>query len=620
MTEAESRPIELGFDRDSGVSDRLLWSRLSKATSREDFAAIWLQLQARIIKDVRVGVLILGEVERGPFVPVGMFPQKAAVSADLSVAAETALAERKGTVCDRPAGERSEASQCIALPILIDDELYGVAAFDLVPRSAEALSEAARRLQWGASWIEVLVRRRSLLPNSQLVEIMDMVASVMEAPSLAVALQGLVVELARVVKVEWAACGLVARGGNIRVDAISQTIATTRKAAVFGATAAAMQEAFDQRSLVQLPEDRDAFPVVTRAHRLLAEAVSAGGIFSAPIVRNDAILGILTIVARSGEEVPAQSRDFCRLLATMIGPALDLKQRDDRWIGAKVGAAFLDVLKKLVGPRHPLWKLAAVAAVAAAAYLSLGTAVYRVTAAATVEGSVQRAITAPIAGYIADQGPRAGDRVAKGETLARLDDREFQVERSRWASEREQRLREYQQAFADGDRSRVQVLKAEIEQSQAHIDLLDQQLARVELKAPIDGIVVRGDLSQMIGAPVQRGEVLFEIAPLNDYRIILKVDERDTDEIREGQPGELILSSLPSMVLPMHVTKITPVSITEEGHNLFRVEAALDQPNPAIRPGMQGYGKVEIGRRNVSEIASARLLQWLRMTIWRFQF
>ncbi len=619
MTEADRSPLDIGFDRDSGISDRLLWSRLSKATGREEFAAIWLQLQARLIKDVRVGVLILGPAEAGPFMPVGLFPAKASVTPDLSIAAETAIEERKGTVCDRPAGDRSEASQCIALPILIDDELHGVAAFDLVPRSAEALAEAARRLQWGAAWVEILVRRQSLLPSAQLVEVMDIVASVLEAPSLSVALQGLAVEVARVLKAEWAACGLVRRGGNVHVEAMSQTISTSRKPAIFGAATAAMQEAVDQRSLVVLPEDEGAFPVVTRAHRLLGEAVAAGGLLSIPIARHDTIIGVLTVVARAGETISPRHRDFCRLLATLIGPALELKQRDDRWIGAKVGASLLDLLHRLVGPRHLLLKLGAVAAVAAAAYLSVGTAMYRVTAAATVEGSVQRAIAVPIAGYIAEQGPRAGDRVTRGEMLARLDDREFQVERSRWVSEREQRLREYQQAFADGDRSRVQVVKAEIEQSQAHIDLIDQQLARVELRAPIDGIVVRGDLSQMIGAPVQRGEVLFEIAPLNDYRIILKVDERDSDEIREGQAGELILSSLPSLSLPMHVTKITPVSITEEGHNLFRVEAALDQPNPAIRPGMQGYGKVTIGERNVTEIASARLLQWLRMTIWRFR-
>ncbi len=428
MTELESRPLEIGYDRDAGVSDRLLWSRLSRATSREEFAAIWLQLQARMLKEVRVGVLILGKAESGPFMPAAMFPPKAAVSPDLSVAAETALAERKGTVCDRPAGERSEASQCIALPILIDGELHGVAAFDLVPRSAEALAEAGRRLQWGAAWVEVLIRRQTLLPNGQLVEIMDVVAAVMEAPSLSVAVKGLSVELARVLKAEWAACGLVRRGRMSHVEALSQTVATSRKPGLIGAAETAMQEAFDQRGLVQLPEDREAFRVVTRAHKLLAEAAGGGGLVSVPIARGDTILGILTVVARAGAEFSAGDRDFCRLLASMVGPAIELKQRDDRWIGAKLGASLQDLLARLIGPRHTLLKLGAVLLVAAAAYLSLGTATWRVTAQATIEGSVQRAVAAPIAGYIAAQGPRAGDSVAKGEVLARLDDREFQVE------------------------------------------------------------------------------------------------------------------------------------------------------------------------------------------------
>ena len=32
--------------------------------------------------------------------------------------------------------------------------------------------------------------------------------------------------------------------------------------------------------------------------------------------------------------------------------------------------------------------------------------------------------------------------------------------------------------------------------------------------APIPGVIVSGDLSQAIGAPVERGQVLFELAPL----------------------------------------------------------------------------------------------------------
>ena len=620
MSGAEGRIVERAFDRVSGPSDQLLWSRLSKATNREDFAATWLQLQARTLQHARTGVLILGAADKGPYAPVGVFPPRTALSADLSVTAETALADRKGVLSDRAAGERSEAAQCIAMPILLDEQLHGVVAFQLEPRSPEALSEAARRLQWGVAWVEVLIRRGSLLPNRQLVDILDTVAAVMEAPSLAVALQGLVVEMTRVLQAEWVSCGLVRRGTHVHVAALSQAITTSRRQQVVTATASAMQEAFDQAGVIAFPEDKEALPVVTRAHRLLAETVGAGAVLSVPVVVEARIVGVLTVVARAGADIAAGERDFCRLAAATLGPVIDVKRRDDRWIGTKVAIATGQQLHKIIGPRHTLLKLGTAAVLATAAYLSVGTAMDRVTAAATVEGAVQRAVAAPIAGYIAAQGPRAGDKVAHDDVLAKLDDREFQIERARWTSEREQRLREYQQAFADGERPRLQVLKAEIEQSQARIDLLDAQIAHVELRAPIDGIVVKGDLSQMVGAPVQRGEVLFEIAPLDDYRIILKVDERDADDVAVGEKGALILSSLSALPLPLHVTKLTPVSSAEEGRNVFRVEAALDEGSPAIRPGMQGYGKIDIGRRKVAGILSARLVQWLRMTVWRFWF
>ena len=50
-----------------------------------------------------------------------------------------------------------------------------------------------------------------------------------------------------------------------------------------------------------------------------------------------------------------------------------------------------------------------------------------------------------------------------------------------------------------------------------------------------DGIVIKGDLSQNLGAPVQRGEVLMVLAPNDSFRLILEVDEADIAAVRPGQ-------------------------------------------------------------------------------------
>lgn len=166
----------------------------------------------------------------------------------------------------------------------------------------------------------------------------------------------------------------------------------------------------------------------------------------------------------------------------------------------------------------------------------------------------------------------------------------------------------------------MRILGAQIEQAKARSALLAEQLARTRLQAPFDGVVVSGDLSQSIGAPVSRGDLLFEVAPLDSYRVILKVDERDIAAVEPGQRGRIALAGLPRQPLPVAVTKITPVAVAEEGHNQFRVEAGLDAPPAAtlelLRPGMQGIGKIDIGERNLFWIWTHRLGHWLRLWWW----
>ncbi|MCP3987043.1 MAG: HlyD family secretion protein, partial [bacterium] len=144
------------------------------------------------------------------------------------------------------------------------------------------------------------------------------------------------------------------------------------------------------------------------------------------------------------------------------------------------------------------------------------------------------------------------------------------------------------------------------------------QLARARIVAPFAGIVVAGDLSQEIGGAVRRGEPLFEIAPLDEYRVILKVDEAQIADLEVGQRGELLATALPGTPFPLVVTRITPVAETHDGLNTFRVEAELEQASTRLRPGMEGVGKIDIGQRRLVWIWSRSLIEWFRLWSWRW--
>ena len=230
---------------------------------------------------------------------------------------------------------------------------------------------------------------------------------------------------------------------------------------------------------------------------------------------------------------------------------------------------------------------------------------------------MQRAITAPINGYVKQANFRAGDYVKKGQVIGRFDDRDLKLERVKLASQREQYIRQYREAMANHERAQAEIVSAQIAQSEAQLALVDEQLARTLMVAPFDGLIVSGDLSQSLGSPVERGQVLFEIAPRDDYRVALQIDERDISQVAVGQHGELTVASIPGKRFGFAVSKVTPVNTAKEGRNFFRVEASLSQPpGPRLRPGMEGVGKIDIDERKLVWIWTHRFTDWVRLTLW----
>jgi hypothetical protein len=134
--------------------------------------------------------------------------------------------------------------------------------------------------------------------------------------------------------------------------------------------------------------------------------------------------------------------------------------------------------------------------------------------------------------------------------------------------------------------------------------------------APFSGVVVTGDLSQKLGSPVKQGDVLFEIAPLDTYRIVLQVDERDISSMVIGQKGNLRLSSVPERAFAFTVLNVTPVATAKEGRNYFRVEARFAETPSHLRPAMEGVGKIDIDRRRLVWIWTHEALDWVRLKLW----
>jgi multidrug efflux pump subunit AcrA (membrane-fusion protein) len=355
---------------------------------------------------------------------------------------------------------------------------------------------------------------------------------------------------------------------------------------------------------------------VIRAHAELAQQHGSGALCSIPLSHGEQVLGALTLERPADRPFDPLTVELCEGLAALAGPVLEIQRRDDRWLVAKATETCRTWLAHLIGPRHVALKLAVAGAVAVVLFFAFAKGDFRVSATTTLEPEIRRAAVAPFNGYIAEARMRAGDVVRQDQVLAALDDREMRLERLKWLSQHEQLVKQYRQAMAKHEAAQVRILTAQIDQAKAQLTLLEEQLSRTRVVAAFNGVIVTGDLSQMLGSPVERGQVLFEIAPLEAYRLILQVDERDIADVSVGQRGQLLLSAFPEEPQPFRVEKVTPVSTAREGRNYFRVEAQLENTPKRLRPGMEGVGKIEVDRRLLIWIWTRQAIDWLRLKLW----
>jgi len=580
-------------------------------------AQSWLEQQCKLIQGVTSGVLMLGVPENGAFSPVACWPEGSTTSPTLLAIARKAMEKKRGVVTSTPDKSQSKRRQrdTIGYPLVIKDQLIGIVALEI-----DTLPEASRRsvtqlLKLGTVWLEMLIDQHTTTDRQNLITVLEMAALSLEHKRFQVAATALATELAMRMDCKRATIGFL-HGEHIYIQAMSHSARIDTRTNLARGIAAVMEEAIDQDMVIAYPVNQDNSVTIARAHEELVRQQGNGAICTIPLIDDGTIIGALTLERDGDQPFDIQTIELFRQIAAMVGPALELKRRDDRWLLGKAGESLRQLLAKLLGPRHIVMKLATTACIALVVFMALVDSQYRVTADAALEGQVQRAVVAPIDGYINSSDIRAGDIVQTGQLMGELDDKDLKLEYEKLTSEKNQHIREQRSAMAAHERAEASILSAQIEQSRAQLRLVEEQLERLHIVSPFDGVVVSGDLSQSLGSPVARGDVLFEVAPLDAYRLILKVNENDVRTINVGQTGKLRLSSIPGDTLPISIAKITPVAEASEGSNYFRVEARLHSEPAQLRPGMEGVAKIEIGERKLAWIWTHKLVDWLRLWAW----
>ncbi|MFN6111911.1 MAG: efflux RND transporter periplasmic adaptor subunit [Planctomycetota bacterium] len=293
-------------------------------------------------------------------------------------------------------------------------------------------------------------------------------------------------------------------------------------------------------------------------------------------------------------------------IASQFGPAWALVQRTNQAWYQSLGKALIDYCP--VGVRKHLW------------LLTLGLVgllccpfPHQVSCHNELHPVQRRFLAAPFECVLESVLARSVYLVEKDQLLARMDGSVLQLERSGLQAQLAAALKKRDSALASGNIAESQIARSEARRCESQLALVDSKLSRLELRSPIAGVVVSGDMDKVEGARLEMGKTLFEVAPLEKMMVELQVPETDARHVQEGQTARMKFNAYPFRSWEGKVARVHPRSELVGESNVFIAEVELDNDDGTLRPGMKGWGKVAAGWRPLGWI-------WLHHAWERFRY
>ncbi|TVQ34273.1 MAG: HlyD family efflux transporter periplasmic adaptor subunit [Phycisphaeraceae bacterium] len=618
--------------READISQQQEAARLADELLRldgtpEQFLASLAEVQRRLADSESGAILRLGSDGVAHVLALSPTPASGdpgpAWLADAGECAKRAVSESRAVVVslfenDELYGQEP-SRHLIVVPLGAQESLHIVGAFVVRTRNKDDLNRRRERLEITRGLLSLYEMRSALQKNSDdggrlrmSLEIMSAVSAQSRAKAACMAICN---EAGGRLGCERVSVGFL-KGRVIQLAAMSHTEKIIRKMRLVQELESVMEECFDQDVEVLVPAPEDA-PGVNRVAKEFARENGPAAVCSLPLRVGGDPVGVLTLERPEDRPFVRAEVESLRLACDQVAPRLVELRDHDRWLGARMARVTRNGLAVLLGPERVWIKLTALLVLGAAIFLTFVKGTYRVEADFAFEAMQRQIAPAPFDGYLHSVFVEPGDPVEAGVTvLATLDSSELRLRLAAAMAEESRYRTEASIARRDREIARAQIAEAGAAEARANIDLLTHQIEQATITSRIGGVVVGGDLRRQIGSPVQKGSVLFEIAPIDSLRAELAVPEDQIADVEVGQTGHLAASSYPSDRIRFEVERINPVAEVADQKNVFAVRVRLEESRPWMRPGMEGVAKIDVDRRPYGWIWTRRVVNWVRMQLW----
>jgi HlyD family secretion protein len=147
------------------------------------------------------------------------------------------------------------------------------------------------------------------------------------------------------------------------------------------------------------------------------------------------------------------------------------------------------------------------------------------------------------------------------------------------------------------DSARLKQARAQVQQAQAGLQQLEEQLSYTTIVAPMDGVILSRDVE--IGDAVSSILVLGSTATLvmtegdiNEVYVQGKVDEADIAHVYMAQPARIKVESFRDRIFNGKVTKIAPLGVEKDNVTTFEVRVSINNPGGELKANMTANAEI----------------------------
>jgi HlyD family secretion protein len=147
------------------------------------------------------------------------------------------------------------------------------------------------------------------------------------------------------------------------------------------------------------------------------------------------------------------------------------------------------------------------------------------------------------------------------------------------------------------DQAKLKQAEAQVQQAQASLDQLNEQLSYTTLVSPMDGVVLSRDveIGDAVSSILVLGSTATLVMTLGDTTQVYvqgKVDEADIGNVYLGQPARIRVESFPNKSFNGKVTKIAPLGVEKDNVTTFEVRVSIDNPTGELKANMTANAEI----------------------------